>query len=149
MPPKLRPPQTGKRHSLPALYGAPPPGFHRTLWKWKSALCLPAHTCRRLSARLILRRPFPSSRAFSISRLLYTLPRGFVKGILGETLLFFVFPKAQGVKTSPSQVFSCTLDSFFKPQKGRGPFAPPANIISPESDCRRQRRCRCCESSRP
>lgn len=149
MPPKLRPPQRENATRCRRFMGRLPPGFHRTLWKWKSALCLPAHTCRRLSARLILRRPFPSSRAFSISRLLYTLPRGFVKGILGETLLFFVFPKAQGVKTSPSQVFSCTLDSFFKPQKGRGPFAPPANIISPESDCRRQRRCRCCESSRP
>ena len=149
MPPKLRPPQRENATRCRRFMGRLPPrlspdALEVEIGSLPAGSHLPPALCKA-----VWRRPFPSSRAFSISRLLYTLPRGFVKGILGETLLFFVFPKAQGVKTSPSQVFSCTSDSFFKPQKGRGLFAPPANIISPESDCRRQRRCRCCESSRP
>ena len=88
------------------------------------------------------------ARFFYFKVIIYPSPR-ICKGDFGRNSPLFCFPKSARGKNFSVKSFSCTLDSFFKPQKGRGPFAPPANIISLESDCRRQRRCRCCESSRP
>ena len=148
MPPKLRPPKQESATRCRRFMGRLPPAF-----TGRSGSGNRLSACRLTPAAGSLQGCLETTfsviaRFFYFKVIIYPSPR-ICKGDFGRNSPLFCFPKSARGKNFSVKSFSCTLDSFFKPQKGRGPFAPPANIISPESDCRRQRRCRCCESSRP